>query len=298
MRKTLWTVDDEDPLRKLLAAGVMGVTIRKPVLALKLRDEIQKGSPTMKFVTFNIRCDWGQDGENCFDNRKPLILKKLAAEQPDILCFQEVRPHQALWLKENLTDYMVIGCGRDALLGGEQMTVAFKKDRYNLIEMRTFWLSETPYVPGSRYAEQSDCPRACTEAVLMEYETDKVFRVLNTHLDHIGAGARKLGLKQILKHLGEVRLFPDAPTILCGDFNAWPDGEEMKVFDDYPEYVNATEGIGVTYHGYMKAAHPECIDYIFLKGAVSCTKVEKWTDSEAGVFLSDHYPVCAELTLG
>ena len=66
----------------------------------------------MKFVTFNIRCDYGQDGENCFENRKPLILKKIAREQPDILCFQEVLPHVALWLRENLTDYCVIGCGR------------------------------------------------------------------------------------------------------------------------------------------------------------------------------------------
>lgn len=251
----------------------------------------------MKFVTFNIRCDYGQDGDNCFCHRQPLILKKLAAEQPDILCFQEVLPHQARWLKDSLCDYMVLGCGRGETLDGEQMTVAFKKDQYNLIEMRTFWLSETPYTPGSRYEEQSDCPRSCTELVLMENESGKVFRLLNTHLDHVGVGARVLGLRQILNHLANVQLFPDAPLMLCGDFNAWPDGDELKVFGDFPGYTNATVGIGVTYHGYMKAEHPECIDYIFLRGAVKCEKVEKWTDEENGVFLSDHYPVCAELTL-
>lgn len=249
----------------------------------------------MKFVTFNIRCDYGQDGENCFENRKPLILKKIAREQPDILCFQEVLPHVALWLRENLTDYCVIGCGRGEKLDDEQMTVAFRRDRFNLIEMRTFWLSPTPFVPASRYAEQSICPRVTTEAVLQEMPSGRVFRLLNTHLDHVGAGARKLGLTQILRHIDAAELFPGAPVILCGDFNAEPDGEELKVFDDFPGYVNATEGVGITFHGYMKAAHPECIDYIYLRGGVRSEGVRKWTDVENGVYLSDHYPVCAEL---
>ena len=92
-------------------------------------------------------------------------------------------------------------------------------------------------------------------------------------------------------------MFPEAPVVLCGDFNAWPDGEEIKVFDNFPGYTNATEGIGITFHGYMRTSHPECIDYIFLRGPISSSHVEKWTDEENGVFLSDHYPVCAELTL-
>ena len=41
-RLSVWTVDDEDLLRSFLAAGVMGITTRRPVLARKLRDEIQK----------------------------------------------------------------------------------------------------------------------------------------------------------------------------------------------------------------------------------------------------------------
>ena len=57
----------------------------------------------LKLVTFNIRCDYDQDGANSFRFRKPVILKKLAEEKPDVICFQEVLPHVAAWLKENLT---------------------------------------------------------------------------------------------------------------------------------------------------------------------------------------------------
>ena len=120
----------------------------------------------LKLVTFNIRCDYGQDGDNNFEYRKPFILEKLTAEQPDIICFQEVLPHVAIWLKENLADYYVIGCGRSETLEDEQLTIAFRKKRLNLISMETFWLSPTPCIPGSRYEEQSICPRVCTEAVL------------------------------------------------------------------------------------------------------------------------------------
>lgn len=249
----------------------------------------------MTFVTFNIRCDYQQDGANSFCYRKPLILQKIREETPDIICFQEVLPHVAAWLKESLADYYVVGCGRSETLEDEQVSIAYRKDRFNLVQADTFWLSETPEIPASRYPDQSICPRVCTLALFQDLEEKRVFRVANTHLDHIGSTARRKGLLQILRRLEEERLFAQAPVILAGDFNAEPDGEELRVFREYPQYVNATEGIGVTYHGYMRAERPERIDYIFLKGGVSCAQVEKWTRETDGVYLSDHYPICAAL---
>ena len=75
----------------------------------------------MKFVTFNIRCDFGQDGANNFIYRRPLILEKIRQEKPDIIGFQEVLPHVAAWLKENLTEYYIAGCGREKDLTGEKL---------------------------------------------------------------------------------------------------------------------------------------------------------------------------------
>lgn len=249
----------------------------------------------MKIATFNIRCDYGQDGDNNFRYRKPLILEKLAEEKPDIVCFQEVLPHVAVWLKEELKEYYVIGCGRSETLENEQVTIAYRKDSINLIQMETYWLSETPYVPASRYPDQSICPRVSTEALFEDYAAKKVFRVVNTHLDHEGKGAREQGLRQIMEKLEKASLFAQAPAIVTGDMNAEPDSPEMAVIQEYPDYKNMTEGIGITYHGYLRTESPCSIDYIFAKG-FACTKVEKWEDRKDGVFLSDHYPVCAELS--
>ena len=137
----------------------------------------------MKFVTFNIRCDFGQDGANNFIYRRPLILEKIRQEKPDIIGFQEVLPHVAAWLKENLTEYYIAGCGREKDLTGEAMIIAYRKERFQSVSLETFWLSPTPYVPGSRYPVQSMCPRTATDVVFEDMETGKVFRVINTHLD-------------------------------------------------------------------------------------------------------------------
>ena len=84
----------------------------------------------------------------------------------------------------------MVGCGRSKELDNEQMSVAYRKEKWNLISMDTFWLSETPFVPGSRCREQSECPRVCTEVVLEDLQEKKVFRLMNVHLDHLGAEAR------------------------------------------------------------------------------------------------------------
>lgn len=248
----------------------------------------------MKIVTFNIRCDFEQDGRNNFCYRKPLILEKIQKEKPDIICFQEVLPHVARWLKEVLDEYYVIGCARSETLEDEQVSIAYRKDRLNLMKMDTYWLSETPWIPASRYPDQSICPRICTEAVLEDQETKQVFRVVNTHLDHEGPKARIQGLRQIMEKLEKERFFAEIPVILTGDMNAEPDSEEMAVMKEYP-FVNVTDGVGATYHDYMRGMPPVCIDYVFVKGKFVCQGVEKWTEEKEGVYLSDHYPVCVQL---
>lgn len=113
----------------------------------------------MKFVTFNIRCDFGQDGANNFIYRRPLILEKIRQEKPDIIGFQEVLPHVAAWLKENLTEYYIVGCGREKDLTGEAMIIAYRKERFQSVSLETLLavtdtvragipLSGTEYVPA------------------------------------------------------------------------------------------------------------------------------------------------------
>ncbi len=249
----------------------------------------------MKLVTFNIRCDYEQDGNNNFAFRKQLILDRIRKESPDIICFQEVLPHVDLWLKENLQDYNVIGCGRDEKLEDEHTSIAYKKMEFNLLEMEVFWLSRTPKIPASRYEDQSICPRICTEALLQDLETKELIRIYNTHLDHIGEESRKLSLLQILDKIElDNRSFP-APTILTGDFNAFPDSPEMEVIRKHPDLRDLTEEISGTFHDFGQIEELEKIDYIYADKRFKYDKVYLWEDCENGIYLSDHYPVCVEI---
>lgn len=248
----------------------------------------------MKLVTFNIRCDFQQDGDNNFQFRQPLILEKIRKEHPDVICFQEVRPHVAKWLRESLPDYYLIGCGRDKDFGGEQVPIAYRKDSFQLLRAETFWLSETPLMPGSRYPEQSDLPRICTEAVFQDFHNGHVFRVLNTHFDHEGSSSRLRAAKQILRRVCAYDFCPEAALILCGDLNALPDDPEIRMLVEDLTYL--TPDTGITFHNY--GGEGQCqIDYLFGLGDLDCVAYGLWQDSRDGVWLSDHYPVWAEILL-
>ena len=100
-------------------------------------------------------------------------------------------------------------------------------------------------------------------------------------------------MRQIADKLERNQLFSQAPVIVAGDMNAEPDSEEIALMKNRG-YANVTEGIGVTFHDYFREGPQECIDYIFTKG-LDCESLVKWTDVRSGVYLSDHYPICAVL---
>lgn len=249
----------------------------------------------MKIVTFNIRCDYKQDGKNNFEFRKSLILKKIEKEKPDVLCFQEVLPHVADWLKEKLNNYYVIGCGRDNNLLNEQTCIAYNKYAFNLVKMEMFWLSATPHIPGSRYENQSDCPRTCTVSYLHHIITSKVLRIYNTHLDHLGGDARRLGLSQIMRKIKEDNFLGEIPFVLAGDFNALPDSEELDELKEYKEVYDCTADITGTFHDFGRLKQEEKIDYIIADKRLICKEAVRWMDVEEGIYLSDHYPVSVVL---
>ena len=52
-------------------------------------------------------------------------------------------------LDSALTDYTSVGVGRDdGAKGGEMNPVFFRKERFDMVRTITFWLSDTPEVPG------------------------------------------------------------------------------------------------------------------------------------------------------
>ena len=247
----------------------------------------------MKIVTYNLRCIYDRDGINSFVHRAGMIGDKIRDESPDVVAFQEVVQKSLPVLERLLPEYLFVGQFRNADYGGEGLFVAIKKDTCSLLGLETVWLSPTPYAAGSRFENQSPYPRICEAVKVRHNASGKIFRVFNLHLDHISDEARILGIKAAFEF---AKKFEDgAPEIYLGDFNAEPDSETIKFCDGFEHLKNVTEYIPVTFHGFGKEEHK--IDYIYIDVRLvdAIKTVEAWTDIKNGVYLSDHYPICAEL---
>lgn len=244
----------------------------------------------MKIATFNIRCDCEAGTTNGFENRRGFLQEKILKEKPELIGFQEVLPHVADWLQEALPGYYVLSCGRGADYDDEAVSIAYRTDSLNLLSYRTFWLSDTPEIPGSRYEEQSMCPRVCSIAVFLHRESGRLFAFYNTHLDHEADSAKCKGMELILEDMAGCPY----PAILTGDFNVLPDSEVIRRIESASlSLSDVTRDVDFTFHGY--GIKEEKIDYIYVGKEFSCESAGKWTECHDGVYLSDHYPVCAEI---
>ena len=128
---------------------------------------------------------------------------------------QELTPNQREYLDEALgSAWGRIGVGRLVEDMGESMTIYYRKARFECLATDTFWLSETPHVPGSK-SWDSACERNCTWGLFRDKRTGRKFRYYNTHLDHISNEARVMGMRVILT---EMRRISQGETVfLTGD---------------------------------------------------------------------------------
>lgn len=254
----------------------------------------------MKIVSFNIRCPWIEtlkSPENSFIHRAGMIYDKLRRERPEIVGFQEVTAPIFGFLKNSLSDiYDFNMFFRSENFDGEGVAIATLKDSIVCHSVDSFWLSPTPRVPGSRFPEQSPCPRVATVGVYREIATGRLIRVCNTHLDHVSDEARVLGIELLLGKLAAINEEYPLPTVLLGDLNAHPDSEPITVIKASPLALNElTADIAVTFHDY--GTREAKIDYIFgtQELAESMSGAFAWTDEHAGIYLSDHYPIGVEV---
>jgi Metal-dependent hydrolase len=253
---------------------------------------------TIKVVTYNIRYDTTEDGKNAFaGNRAQFVKQWLSKFDADLFGFQEVLPHVKEWLVQNMPDFQIVGSGRNADFKGECTCIAFKKSTFDLFSLETFWLSDTPTIPGSRFpTDQSLCPRVCTCATLIHKQSGKVFYHYNTHLDNSGELARCCGASMIVQKIDRDKKVFDGKYILTGDFNAFPDSAVLQTFLAYDKenVTDTTCLVDHTFHDYERQPNYPRIDYIITDGKTDPKKTFVIKDhTEDGIYLSDHYPVCA-----
>lgn len=219
----------------LVAAGSFAEDAKKLHRMLDIT-RAQAKEPAVRVMSYNIRNSAGdrKSPDNNWDGRKEDLANVIENENPDVIGFQEVLPDQRRWLEKRFPDYTFVGDGRNSnRKSGESSPVAFRKSRFDMVKMGTFWLSETPDKPGSKGWDAA-MPRVCSYAVLNDVKTGKRFSFANCHTDHRGEEARIKGMLLIIERMKEFG--NGSPVVLVGDHNCFehdkPSMEVKKILKD------------------------------------------------------------------
>ena len=263
----------------------------------------------LRIMSFNIRYDNPGDGDDAWPHRKDIAASMIRFHGADIAGLQEALKHQVDDLAERLPEYAWFGVGRDdGREAGEYMAVFYRKDRLELLEQATFWLSETPEKPGMGW--DAACNRVVTWGHFSDRATGKTFYHFNTHFDHRGETARRESAKLLLTQIREIA--GNAPITVTGDFNAQPSSEPIviitgglagdastKLIDSRTVSRHGHHGPSGTWSGFTSAGKPgdEPIDYVFIKNKVTVLQHGTLSDTFDGRFPSDHMPVLAVVTI-
>jgi len=255
---------------------------------------------TLNIMTYNIRYDNPNDGENQWGNRKEFLVDQIKYNEVDIFGIQEGLHHQVQYLAENFTGFNYVGIGRDdGKEKGEYSAIFYNSNKFKVIESNTFWLSETPNEISVGW--DASMERICTYALFESVNSKQQFFVFNTHFDHIGNVARLESSKLIYAKISEINL-DNLPVFVMGDFNLLPSSEPIKYLS---EKFSDTEKISLlkpfgpkgTFSAF-KFQEPVKgrIDYIFTnKDKVQVNKYAVLSDSKDCKYPSDHLPVVVEV---
>ena len=260
----------------------------------------------IKIMTLNVRYDNPGDSINAWPNRASQVGRFILSEKPDILGMQEVLWHQYEFLDSVLKGYTSIGVGRDdGARAGEMNPVFFRKDRFDMVRTITFWLSDAPEVPGSR-GWGASLPRIVTWMELVDKNSHEHFFYFNTHFAHDSDSARIMSSKIILK---EVQKIADGfPFIITGDFNMQPSSKGYAILTGPDESVpilkdsfviseKRPSGPAYTFNGFSDKPGTGRIDYIFVRNGMKVMDQSTVIKKERGVFISDHWPVKATISI-
>ena len=258
-----------------------------------------KEEAATRVMSFNVRSR--NDKEGSIKNRSKIVTAIIDQYSPDSLGVQEATGKWMDILTEALgSKYSYVTQARDTKgYHTEHNPVFYLKDKFNLIDSGTIWLSETPKVPFSK-SYDTNCTRIATWATLENKATGEKYTHLNTHLDHILESTRVAQVNVLLTKLAELQKY--GKVVCTGDFNTEPTSE---VYSKMTKLINDSKAIaensddGITFHGY---GHPEeeatgPIDYIFVTDDTAVKTHKIIRNTAKGMYPSDHYPIVADIVI-
>lgn len=269
--------------------------------------ETRMNDDAVRVLTYNVRRDTASDGAFDWAARCDAVAGTLRFHRPDVVGLQEPLSHQYADLREALPAYEWVGRSREAGDGdGEFCPVGYRRDRFELLETDTFWLSPTPEQPGS-IGWDATYPRIVTWARLRDRRSGATLLSLNTHFDHEGPDSRTEAATLLRERASALHDAGDA-VVVGGDFNcergekpysvlAGADGRESPLTDARKMCPHSAHGPDTSRTDFESLHEDWQIDHVFVAGTTVTGYGVAADVVEDGWFPSDHLPVVVDLEL-
>ncbi|KAJ0326981.1 hypothetical protein COL5a_006537 [Colletotrichum fioriniae] len=274
----------------------------------------------LRFITYNIRWATPDPGTNeaPWSTRRPHLFSQLnyetAARPESLVCMQEVVEEQLLDIAQDLGPaWSHVGVGRDdGVAAGGFSPIYYQPGTWTLAENRTYWLSETPDVPGSKGWDAA-LPRIVTVASFRHVDSGVPLVYMCTHFDHVGQVARERSAELLVSLAKEWENSTEGvvPVFLGGDLNIEPDnaayqtliadGNLHDIRDVVPE--SRRVGFSKTYTAFTDDTSDDTfLDHLFVRDPVVrgmdfLTHAVLPNHFDDGVYISDHRPVVADVMI-
>ena len=266
------------------------------------------GEFSLSVMSYNVYFDIGDSKRNPDD-----VLKSVKQKSPDVFGLNEAGK---AWIYKFNADTQIssqYGCAEgkptDNASDASYNPIFYKKDKFELVETVTKWLSKTP----DRMSKDSDAKhyKILTYAILRDKTSGTEFMYLNVHLDGSGDQAAHAAMKDLRKRQAEIvkkvaAEYPFIPVVIGGDFNEGPVSAVIAGMSKNTRFrycmdvadtkvnINSTD----VNSSFDSKSDGVIFDYLFVSAdCITVQKYEQWDNKIGDKYPSDHLPVYAEITV-
>jgi endonuclease/exonuclease/phosphatase family metal-dependent hydrolase len=264
----------------------------------------------LSVMSFNIRYSGNEPANYRWSARRPRVARVIMNAAPDVIGVQEALAGQVTQMRSDLPAYGFYGVGRDdGVRAGEHAGIFFRTSRFTVLDSGTFWLSDTPTVPGTTFSTMAGAtPRIASWVMLSDASTGRSYLVLNTHWDNQDQSARDRSAALIRERVAG--LASGRPVILLGDLNTTETSAaaitligsnvtaQNRLIDAFRRVTPNVGSQELTFQGFTNQTSGQRIDFVLHSPELQATSAQIVRDTGADGYLpSDHYPVTASFNV-
>lgn len=266
----------------------------------------------MRVGSYNLRMQQLDKGDNAWSVRRARVMKSIRDNGFDIFGVQEVADFAQNDLREDLGDtyeFLFTSPYSQDGIGNKAHGIAWRKDKFKLVEFHRFWPSDTPdsccvndlwtrNVKGKMKTAKFKRGATCA---LFETKNGQRFIFMCSH----AALGKEQNAQFAHVYIDREKMYnPEGyPSFFVGDLNTRPNTSSSELWRTYwKDAALCVKGEPTgTFNGFKPeksmVGDPARIDFIYCRGKVKVRTYKCNTALYDGFCASDHYPIMADVTI-